>query len=72
MLETFGVYATTWVATRELKPKTREGYEHLLGKYLAPAFGPRAIVGLAPVDVRKLWATMDPNTPPRGPGATRS
>ena len=63
VLETFGDYATTWVATRELKPKTREGYEHLLAKYLLPAFGGRPIVGIAPVDVRKWWASMDPSTP---------
>ena len=35
---TFTDYATTWVKTRELKPKTREGYEHVLNKYLVPRF----------------------------------
>ena len=29
-------YSTQWLADRELKPRTREGYEHLLRRYIAP------------------------------------
>ena len=36
---TFDAYATQWLRERALKPRTREGYEHLLGRYLLPAAG---------------------------------
>jgi len=31
---TFEEYARQWLADRSLKPRTREGYEHLLRRYL--------------------------------------
>jgi integrase len=62
-LATFADYATTWVATREIKPKTREGYEHVLEKYLVPWFTNRPLTDITPVDVRKWWASMNPDTP---------
>ena len=49
---TFTDYATAWVKTRELKPKTREGYEHVLNKYLVPRFTTRPIADITPADVR--------------------
>ena len=63
VLETFGGYATTWVATRDIKPKAREGYEHILSKYLLPTFGARPLVEIKPPDVRAWWCSMDPGTP---------
>ena len=63
VLETFGDYATTWVATRDIKPKTREGYEHILSKYLLPAFGARPLAEITPPAVRAWWSSMDPGTP---------
>ncbi|HET7760764.1 MAG TPA: site-specific integrase [Phycicoccus sp.] len=63
VLETFGDYATTWVATRDIKPKTREGYEHILSKYLLPAFGARPLAEITPPAVRAWWSSMDPRTP---------
>ena len=60
---TFTDYATAWVKTRELKPKTREGYEHVLNKYLVPRFTSRPIADITPADVRTWWASMNPDTP---------
>ncbi len=60
---TFTDYATTWVATREIKPKTREGYEHVLDKYLLPWFTTRPIADITPAEVRTWWTSMNPDTP---------
>ncbi|PKW26616.1 tyrosine-type recombinase/integrase [Phycicoccus duodecadis] len=60
---TFGSYASTWVSTRELKPKTREGYEHLLKRYLDPALGTRVMAEINTADVRAWWNQMDPSKP---------
>ena len=57
---TFTDYATAWVETRELKPKTREGYEHVLNKYLVPRFTTRPIADITPADVRTWWAVDEP------------
>src|SRR3954470_15577268 len=34
----FGAYATGWVATRKLTPKTRQEYQGLLDRILVPKF----------------------------------
>lgn len=60
---TFSDYAASWVATRGIKPKTREGYEHLLARYLLPTFGEQPLAALTPADVRTWWGSMDPGTP---------
>ena len=54
--------ATTWVATRDIKPKTREGYEHLLTAYLAPGFGERPWPRSPPAGA-DLVVALDPDTP---------
>ena len=36
---TFGECARQWLVDRPLKPRTVEGYEHLLRRYLEPEFG---------------------------------
>lgn len=60
---TFAGYSASWVATRGIKPKTREGYEHLLARYLLPTFGEQPLVAVTPADVRAWWGEMDPSTP---------
>lgn len=60
---TFEDYATAWIASRPLKPRTREGYEHLLRRYLFPTFGPTPLPELRPVTVREWWASLDAGTP---------
>ncbi|MER7071939.1 tyrosine-type recombinase/integrase [Terrabacter sp. NPDC000476] len=59
----FEAYARRWLQDRRLKPRTKDGYEHLLDRYLAPAFGQRLLAAITPSDVRHWWAEMDPSTP---------
>ena len=61
--ETFGSYAATWVATREIKPKTREGYEHLLTAYILPAFDGSPLADITPAVVRTWWSTLPAEKP---------
>ncbi|WP_228255078.1 tyrosine-type recombinase/integrase [Ornithinimicrobium avium] len=60
---TFGEYARQWLADRSLKPRTREGYEHLLRRYLAPEFGDLLVSDLTPALVRRWWAGLFPEHP---------
>lgn len=57
-------YRTT--ATRDLKPKTREGYRNTLKRYLLPAFGDSAIGGIEASDLRdfldELPKSLSPTT----------
>ncbi|MGV1007104.1 MAG: tyrosine-type recombinase/integrase [Dermatophilaceae bacterium] len=59
----FAAYAESWLKGRDLKPKTREGYEHLLCRYLVPGFGEHALTGITPADVRRWWGSLDRQTP---------
>ena len=45
---TFEAYSTQWLRERALKPRTREGYEHLLGRYLLPVLGGMPIDAITP------------------------
>ncbi len=60
---TFEEYGRQWLADRSLKPRTREGYEHLLGGYLDPAFGDLLVSDLTPALVRRWWAGLSPEHP---------
>lgn len=60
---TFGEYARQWLTDRSLKPRTREGYEHLLRRYLEPEFGDLLVSDLAPALVRRWWASLSPEHP---------
>ncbi|MEO3936609.1 tyrosine-type recombinase/integrase [Dermatophilaceae bacterium Soc4.6] len=60
---TFEAFAAEWVANRPLKPRTREGYNHLLRGYLVPAFGAAPMTTISPTIVRRWWRGMDPTTP---------
>lgn len=55
----FEDYAERWIAERGLKPRTVDGYRHLLVKYLLPTFGPQALEKLTPADVRSWWSRLD-------------
>ena len=55
---TFDAYATQWLRERALKPRTREGYEHLLGRYLLPALGRMPIDTITPSVVRTWWSRL--------------
>ncbi|WP_238348335.1 tyrosine-type recombinase/integrase [Ornithinimicrobium pratense] len=60
---TFDEYARQWLADRSLKPRTREGYQHLLRRYLEPAFGELLVPDLTPALVRRWWAGLSPKHP---------
>jgi integrase len=60
---TFGAYASTWLAERELKPRTRDGYRRLLDRLLLPAFGKTPLRAITPASVRSWYASLDPGTP---------
>ncbi len=58
-----GEYARQWLADRSLKPRTREGYEHLLRRYLDPEFGDLPVPDLTPAVVRRWWAGLSADHP---------
>lgn len=60
---TFEAYAARWVANRPLKPRTRDGYGHLLRRYLLPDFGATSLKAITPALVRQWWGQLDPLTP---------
>lgn len=59
----FASYATPWLADRPLKARTRDGYQHLLDRYLLPDFGALELTAISPALVRRWWAGLDPLTP---------
>jgi hypothetical protein len=60
---TFAEYAATFLATRDLKPKTREHYGQLLANHLAPTFGPMAVAKITTYDVKGWHAAYGTKTP---------
>jgi integrase len=62
--ERFGEYATDWLATRNLKPRTAKGYEELLAKPLAP-LSTIPLAMLTAQTIRTWHAGMDAATPRR-------
>jgi integrase len=60
---TFAGYARTWLADRELKPRTKAGYQAILDRHLIPAFGTTPLRSITPALVRSWYATLDPATP---------
>lgn len=59
----FEAYARTWLRDRRLKPRTREGYEHLLRRYLVPQFGDVPLDKITPALVRAWWGELEERTP---------
>lgn len=59
----FESYASIWLQDRPLKPRTRDGYNHLLQRYLLPTFGILPVPSITPTQVRHWWAGRDPTTP---------
>lgn len=51
---TFEGYATTWMAQRDLKDRTREHYDKLLEHHIKPKFGSLPIASITFDDVRDL------------------
>lgn len=61
--ESFGTYAETWLAERDLAPRTREHYRKLLDQHLLPEFGELELSGIAADRVRSWHARMGDGTP---------
>ena len=60
---TFRAYATTWLADRPLKPRTRNHYRQLLEQRLLPRFGALRPAQITPDMVRAWHADMGEDTP---------
>ena len=61
--DTLADYADRWLAERELRPRTLDGYRRLLDQHLLPALGPLALRSVTPAAVRSWYATLNPATP---------
>jgi integrase len=61
--ETFGSYATRWIAERDLKPRTRGDYQRILDKHLIPRFGTTPMQAITPAMVRTWYANLNKTTP---------
>lgn len=59
---TFGAYSRTWLADRDLKPRTREHYASLLRYQLAP-FDEVPLRQITPATVRRWHASLDETKP---------
>lgn len=63
--QTLKQYADMWLASRELKPRTRLLYRNLLDAVILPDLGDVPVGALKPTTVRNWYATLDPSTPTR-------
>jgi integrase len=54
----FADYASQWLKTRELKPRTRAEYEAMTRKYLVPEFGPVRLDNITSQHVRDWHAQL--------------
>lgn len=59
----FADVAQSWLATLDVKPKTRAGYENILKVHLSPEFGDRAVGGITVSDVREFLASLNGRSP---------
>lgn len=62
---TVRVYAETWLASRDLKPRTRLLYRGLLDALILPDLGDARLDKVSPTTVRNWYATLDEGTPTR-------
>jgi integrase len=60
---TFAEYADKWMANRQLKERTREHYDMLLGQHLLKAFGPWPLSSITADDVRAWHAKFGADRP---------
>ncbi len=56
-------YAATWLASRDLKPRTRSEYQRLLNGCILPDLGDVPVDRLTPSTVRAWHAALKPNAP---------
>lgn len=53
-------YSARWLTERELKPRTRDQYRHLLDAKILPELGPRPIGELTAAEVKTWHMALDP------------
>lgn len=53
-----GEYASEWIATRALRPRTRELYQLQLRLHIAPVLGEAQLVGLQPSHIRRWHSDL--------------
>jgi integrase len=58
-------YADAWLASRDLKPRTRLLYRGLLDSLVLPELGSARLDRVSPTTVRNWYATLNPDTPTR-------
>lgn len=58
-------YSATWLAARDLKPRTRLLYRDLLDALILPHLGDARLDRITPTTVRSWHGTLDANTPTR-------
>lgn len=58
-------YADSWLAGRELKPRTQALYRDLLDALILPPLGTTRMDRLSPTSVRNWYAALDQGTPTR-------
>lgn len=63
VVPTLKQYATDWMVTRDLKPRTRVEYQGLLDRHIVPTFGEDRIDRITPTAVRRWHAECCPNNP---------
>ncbi|GAA5162608.1 tyrosine-type recombinase/integrase [Ornithinimicrobium tianjinense] len=61
--DTLAAYAETWLAERDLKPRSRAHYRKLLDQHILPALGDRRPKSITPDVVRAWYAGLDKSTP---------
>ena len=59
----FDDYARTWLAERQLKPRTRAHYSSLLDKQILLTFGRTPVRSISPTMVRRWYAGLSPDAP---------
>lgn len=60
---TLAAHANSWLADRDLKPRTRDEYRGLLDRRILPALGSKPLASLTAPDIRRWHADMDPSQP---------
>jgi len=60
---TVGEFASSWLKSRELKPRTRFHYERMIDRLIKPAFGDRHLDEVTPVMVKSWHSGLLPGRP---------
>jgi integrase len=63
--KTLGEYATEWIGTRKLKPRTRIGYEGMHDRLIKPKLGNVALSALSPETMRRWHSGLGTEYPTR-------